>query len=136
MGKIRVYTCFDTAHDQDLRERLVSESRRADSPFEVCDWSRAGDVATEAGREGLRQRIQRVDGVVVLCGEHTDTADCVSASVDIARQEDKPYFLLWGRSDCSCRKPRAARSLDGMYKWTWEMVKSRIRAGTAAQRAS
>ena len=136
MGKIRVYTCFDVAHDQDLRDRFAREARRPDSPFEVADCSRASDAATAEGRLALRARIQQVDEVVVLCGEHTDTAECASASVEIARQEDKPYFLLWGRSECACRKPRAARSLDGMYIWTWDMVKSRIKAAYAAHKPS
>src|SRR3989339_420868 len=36
----------------------------------------------------------------------------------------KPYFLLWGYSDKTCKKPRAALDSDKIYKWTWDNLKS------------
>lgn len=135
MAKIHVFTCFDVEHDADLCAQLTRESHRPDSPFHIADCSSASEIAGAEGRAELRERIRRVDEVVVICGEHTDCAEHVSASLLIAREERKPYFLLWGRGERACRKPRAARSADGMYKWTWENVKSRIKAGSTVHRA-
>lgn len=44
----------------------------------------------------------------------------------IARQEGKEYFLLNGRSDKRCLKPKAALGTDKLYKWTWPNLKKLI----------
>lgn len=61
-----------------------------------------------------------------MCGEHTDTASGVSAELAIAQEENKPYFLLWGRSRKTCKKPKSAKSSDKIYKWTRDNLKSLI----------
>ncbi len=125
MAKIRVFTSFDFNHDEDLRYLFVGQSRNPDSPFEMADWSVkepiTGDWTTK-----IRTRIKKVDQVVVICGEHTDMASGVSAELAIAQEENKPYFLLWGRSGKTCKKPKSAKSTDNIYKWTWDNMKSLI----------
>jgi len=64
--------------------------------------------------------------VIVICGKHTDTATGVNAEIRIARDEEKPYFLLAGRADGGNKKPTAALDSDKMYKWTWDNLKSLI----------
>jgi hypothetical protein len=44
----------------------------------------------------------------------------------IAREEGKPYFLLWGYSDKNCTKPGSATANDKIYKWTWDNLKALI----------
>ena len=62
----------------------------------------------------------------MLCGVHTGTATGVSAELTIAREEKKPYFLLWGRKDKECKKPKSALASDKIYKWTWDNLKKLI----------
>ena len=64
--------------------------------------------------------------VVVICGEHTDTAIGVSTELRIAQDENISYFLLVGYSDKTCYKPKAAKANDKMYKWTWDNLKKLI----------
>ena len=54
-------------------------------------------------KENARRRIRGCDVVVVLCGEHTDTASGVAAELAIAQEESVPYFLLRGHPDCSAQ---------------------------------
>jgi len=77
-------------------------------------------------KEKVRTRIKSVNQMIVICGEHTDTAAGVSAELEIAQDEGLPYFLLYGRSDKTCKKPKAAKASDKMYKWTWENLKQLI----------
>src|SRR5690606_22616821 len=96
-----------------------------DSPFELADWS-IKEPLTGDWKEKARVRIRSVDQVIVICGEHTDTATGVSAELTIAQEENIPYFLLWGRSGKTCRKPKAAKATDKVYEWTWANLKSLI----------
>ena len=125
MTKQRVFTSFDFENDQDLRTLLVGQAKNPDSPFELADWS-LKEPLTGDWKEKIRTRIKSVDQMIVICGEYTDKATGVSAELEIALEEEKPYFLLWGRSGKTCKKPKAAKSADKMYKWTWENLKNLI----------
>jgi len=91
----------------------------------MADWS-VKEPITGDWKTKVRTRIKKVDQVVVICGEHTDTASGVSAELAIAQEENKSYFLLWGRSGKTCKKPKSAKSTDKIYKWTWDNMKSLI----------
>ncbi len=125
MAKPRVFTSFDFDHDGDLRILFVGQSKLLDSPFELADWS-VKAAMTGDWKKKVTDRIRRVDQVVVLCGEHTNTANGVSAEINIARDEGKPYFLLKGRAHTTCTKPTAAKTSDKMYTWNWENLKKLI----------
>src|SRR5436853_3879777 len=112
----RVFTSFDYDHDDDLRTMLVGQSRHPDTPFQLADWS-VKEPFTGDWKKKVRERIRRVDQVIVICGEYTDTATGVAAELLIAQEEDKPYFLLWGRSSKTCVKPVTALATDKVYKW-------------------
>ena len=122
MAAIRVFISFDYDHDLDCKNLLVGQAKNPDSPFEISDWS--VKVASPGWKEDARRRIKSCGQVVVICGEHTDTATGVNEEIRIARSEGKPYFLLNGRPNSYFRKPTAALESDKVYKWTWENLKS------------
>lgn len=125
MTNVRIFTSFDLDNDQDLYERLVGESSNRPSGFEISACSDA-ETMTERWEERVRRRIRDVDEVIVICGEHTDASSRVSAELRIAQEEQKPYFLLWGRRAGMCTKPFGARPADGMYSWTWEILQNQV----------
>ncbi|MEW6411869.1 MAG: TIR domain-containing protein [Candidatus Zixiibacteriota bacterium] len=127
MAKKRVFISFDYDHDLDLKNLLVGQSKNEDSPFEVYDLSIKEELS-EDWKKKARTRIKGCDVVVVICGEHTDTASGVSAELKIAqeREVDVDYFLLWGRKDKTCKKPKAATAADKIYKWTWDNLQALI----------
>lgn len=125
MAKKRVFTSFDFDHDEDLRNLLVGQSKNPDSPFEMADWSVKEPMVGD-WKEKVRTRIRSVDQMIVICGEYTQNATGVSVEVRIAQEESKPYFLLHGRKNKTCTKPKAAKSTDKMYDWTWENLKKLI----------
>jgi hypothetical protein len=124
MSDLRVHMSFDLAHDRDLHDRFVAESRSRSS-FAIASRSEAGEM-TEEWAARVRGRIAGCDEVVVICGEHTDQSPHVSAELKIAQEEKKPYVLLWGRRESMCKKPRSARVDDGMYMWTAEVLERQL----------
>ncbi len=125
MGKKRVFISFDFDHDEDLRNLLVGQAKNPDSPFEIQDWS-VKEPMTGDWKEKVRQRIRRTDLTVVICGEHTHTATGVATELRITREENRPYFLLWGRAGKVCTKPTTAVDSDKIYAWTWDNLKNLI----------
>jgi len=122
---VRAFISFDYDHDADLRVLLVGQAKNPDTPFEIHDWSVKEPFRSD-WKEKVREKIRRVDQVIVICGEHTDAAAGVAAELEIARQENKPYILLWGYKEKNCRKPGTARPEDKIYRWTWANLKDLI----------
>ena len=125
MAKKRVFISFDYDHDETLKTFLVGQAKLPDSPFELADWSIKEHIDGN-WKAKAAARIRAVDVVVVICGRHTDTAVGVSAELEIAQAEGKPYFLLNGYSGQTGVKPRAARPSDKVYNWTWDNLKRLI----------
>ncbi len=125
MAKKRTFISFDYDHDLDLKNLLVGQAKNTDSPFEIADFS-IKEPISEDWKKKARTRIKGCDVVVVICGEHTDTAAGVSAELKIAQEEKVDYFLLKGRANKTCKKPKAAKATDKMYNWTWENLKKLI----------
>lgn len=125
MAVKRAFISFDYDHDEDLRNLLAGQAKNSDTPFEIKDRSIKEPLIGD-WKEKVRRRMDNIDVVIVICGEYTHTAAGVSAEVTIAREAKKPYFLLWGRSEKTCTKPKTALDSDKIYKWTWDNLKSLI----------
>jgi len=108
-SKKRVFISFDYDHDSDLKTLLIGQSKLDDSPFEIADWSVKEELSGD-WKEKVREKIRKVSVVAVICGEYTDTATGVNAEVKITQEEEKPYFLLKGRKDKTCEKPKSAKN--------------------------
>ncbi len=121
----RAFISFDYDHDEDLRNLLAGQAKNTDSPFEIKDRS-LKEPLTGDWKDKVRRRMDNIDVVIVICGEHTHTAAGVVAELTIAREKTKPYFLLWGRNGKTCTKPTSALSTDKIYEWTWDNLKSLI----------
>lgn len=123
MALKRVFVSFDYDHDARLKDLLVGQSKNPDTPFAIADYSIK--VASSDWLEKARVRIRSCDVVIVLCGEHMDTASGVAIELQLAREEHVPHFLLAGYADRTNIKPDGA-STDKLYKWTWDNLKKLI----------
>jgi hypothetical protein len=121
----RTFISFDYDHDNDLKTMLVGQAKLDHSPFTIADWSVKEHIYGD-WQSKVRSRIKQVDIVVFICGEHTENATGVNAELKIAQEEQKPYFLLWGRSAKTCKRPLVAKVTDKIYNWTWDNLKSLI----------
>lgn len=128
MAKTKVFVSFDYDHDEILKLFLIGQSKNEDSPFDLADWSIKEHI-DDNWKKHARRRIRSVDVLCVICGKHTDTAAGVSAELKIAQEEGIPYFLLAGYSDGGNIKPRAAKTTDKLYKWSWPNLKGLIGGG-------
>lgn len=125
MAKKRVFISFDFDHDEDLRNLLVGQAKNPASPFDIADWS-VKEALPGDWKEKVRERIRKTDLTIVICGESTHTATGVAEELRITREEGKPYFLLYGRSQKRCTKPKTALDSDKIYEWTWDNLKKLI----------
>lgn len=124
----KVFISFDYDNDFTLKEFLVGQAKHEDSPFEISDAS-IKEHLTGNWKEKARTRIKSADMMAVICGEKTNTAAGVAAELELAQEEELPYFLLKGYKEKTCVKPTTAKSTDKMYNWTWDNLKNLIAGG-------
>jgi len=74
----------------------------------------------------VRRRIRNADQVIFICSEHTEASASMSNELRIAQQEQTPYFLLWGRREIMCTKPLGAKTAEGMYIWSPQVLQDQI----------
>ncbi|MFI9599798.1 TIR domain-containing protein [Streptomyces sp. NPDC052043] len=117
----RVFVSFDYDYDKPLKDFLIGQAKNPGSPFEIHDWSIK--EASPDWKDKARTRIRASDIVIVICGEHTDTAAGVAIELKIAQAEEIDYFLLNGNSGKNAKKPTTAKATDKIHKWTWENLK-------------
>jgi hypothetical protein len=125
MPDVRVFISCDPDHDEDLHDLLLEQSHRQSSGFEISARSEATTL-TDGWDERVRRKISEADEVIVICGEHTASSVRASAELRVAQEEQKPYFLLWGRRESMCTKPVGSKRDDNMYSWTWEILQDQI----------
>ena len=128
MAKKKAYVSFDYDHDETLKVFLIGQAQHEDTPFDLADWS-IKEAVDKNWKDHARKRLKAVDVMIVICGEHTHTANGVSAEIVIAQEEKVPYFLLNGYKELTCTRPTAALTTDKMYNWTWDNLKTLINGG-------
>lgn len=128
MAKKRVFISFDIDNDEGAKIMLAGQAKHDDSPFDFKDASVKEHLAGD-WKDKVKQRMDNVDLVVVLCGTKTHTATGVAHELQIARDKNKPYFLLAAYADKDCTKPTTAQSTDKVYRWTWDNLKTLIGGG-------
>lgn len=126
--KKRVFISFDFDHDEDVKILLAGQAKLPDSPFDFTDSSVKEHLPGD-WKDKVRRRMDNIDIVVVLCGEHTHKATGVAAELSIAQEKGKDYFHLEAYSDKTCTKPTSAKPTDKMYRWTWDNLKALIGGG-------
>lgn len=123
--KKRAFISFDIDHDEGTKKMLAGQAKLPDSPFDFKDNSVKMHL-TGDWKEKVRRRMDNVDFVIVLCGTKTHTATGVAAELKIAKEKNKPHFLLSAYADKHCTKPTSASASDKVYKWTWDNLKKLI----------
>lgn len=121
----RAFISFDYDNDEQTKIWLAGQAKHPDSPFDFRDNS-VKDHLTGDWKQKVKQRMANIDVVIVLCGTKTHTATGVAAELAIAKELNKPYFLLAAYSDKNCTKPTSASPEDKLYRWTWENLKHLI----------
>ena len=117
MAKTKVFLSYDYEHDLDMKDNLIAQSKRQDSPFSINDLSLSEKISD--WQQKARTSIQACDIFVVLLGDYTHQASGVRREVKIARQIDKRRFQLRERGT----QPKPLEGAGTVVAWKWKNLK-------------
>ncbi|MDD5311916.1 MAG: TIR domain-containing protein [Dehalococcoidia bacterium] len=119
-AKKRVFISFDYDNDKATKDFIVGQSKNADSPFEISDWSMKEAAPQTNWEKEARDRIKRSDVVIVMVGPNTYKAPGVLKEVKIAREEGKKLVQIIGYREGNYT---AVANAGELYRWNWENLK-------------
>jgi len=117
MAKTKVFLSYDYEHDSDMKNNLVAESKRDDSPFSINDLSLREKVSD--WQQKARTAIEGCDVFVVLLGDNTHQASGVRREVRMARQIGKRRFQLRKQR----HSPKPLEGAGAVIPWKWRNLK-------------
>lgn len=118
----RLFISFDYDNDRILKDFMIQQSRRSDSPFNIVDLSLKEAAPEPTWEDKARVAISRSDVVMVILGSKTASAQGVIKEIAMARELEKPVFQMIGYKDGS----RSWAVPDGgrVYEWNWDNLKN------------
>lgn len=119
--KKRVFVSFDFDNDRVLKDFIIGQSEKPDSPFEVADWSMKEAAPQKEWEDDARNRINRSDLVVVMVGRLTYKAPGVLKEVKMARDAGKPIYQIIGYKDS---QPTGVPDAGRLLRWNWDNLKN------------
>ena len=88
MTQVRVFMSCDLGHDHDLKERLIGESLKSFSGFEIVGCSEPAQIK-DLWKERVRRLICDAGEAIFICGEHTELSMQVGTEISIAQDEQE-----------------------------------------------
>jgi hypothetical protein len=117
----KVFVSFDYDNDKTLRDFIIGQSKLADSPFTVTDYSLKEAAPQKDWEKRARAAISRADVFIVMLGPKTGYASGVIKEVAMANDLGKTKFQIVGYKNGSedWAVPGGGRA----YRWNWENLK-------------
>jgi hypothetical protein len=121
VAKTKVFISFDFDNDRVLRDFIIEQARRPDSPFEMQDHSLKEAAPAKDWEAKARAAISRAEQFIVMLGPKTVDAPGVLKEVAMALELDKPRFQIIGYNNgsSSWAVPGGGR----VYSWDWANLK-------------
>lgn len=120
MAKKNVFVSFDFDNDKVLKDFIIGQSKLADSPFSVVDYSLKEEKPEATWEAEAEKRIKKSDIVVVMVGSKTHSAPGVKKEIAMAIKHSKKIVQIIGYKDSS---PTRVPNAGILYKWNWDNLK-------------
>jgi hypothetical protein len=119
--KVPTFISFDFDNDRVLKDFIIEQARRSDSPFSIVDLSLKEAAPLRTWEAKAEAAINRAEVVLVMVGSRTYCAPGVLKEIAIARRLGKRIAQVIGYKDGNYTAvPDAGR----LYKWSWMNLES------------
>ena len=119
----RVFVSFDFDNDLALKEFIIQQAKRSDSPFSIVNTSLKEAAPQNTWVQKATRAIRGSDLVIVMVGRYTHRAPGGLKEIAIARQAGVRIIQVIGYRDGNYKPvPDGGR----LYSWNWDNLKRQI----------
>ena len=118
----KVFVSFEFDNDKKLRDFIIGQSKLADSPFTVTDYSLKEAAPQKVWEKKARAAISRADVFIVMLGPKTRFASGVIKEIAMAKDLSKTRFQVIGYKNG--KEEWAVPDGGRTYRWNWENLKN------------
>lgn len=118
--KTPIFVSFDFDNDRKLKDFIVQQARRSDSPFQIIDHSLKEAAPERNWKTKAFNAISRARVVLVMVGPQTYRAPGVLAEIKMAREQGKKVVQIIGYRDGEYTPVKGAGLL---YRWNWDNLR-------------
>lgn len=122
MAKTKVFVSFDYGTDHSLKEDLIAQAKRQDSPFSVTDVSLQERKPEQEWVSKAQSAIAGCDVFIVILGRNTHSAPGVIQEISIAKGLKKRQFQLRPQG----KRWQPMKGAGEMIVWTWPNLKKAL----------
>jgi hypothetical protein len=112
-----IFVSFDFDNDRKLKDFIIQQARRPDSPFDVIDHSLKEAAPERSWEQKASRAIARAKVVLVMVGPQTYRAPGVLKEIRMARELGKRVVQVIGYRDGDYTPVKGAGQL---YRWNWK----------------
>lgn len=122
MAKTKVFVSFDYETDHSLKENLIAQAKRQDSPFSVTDVSLQERKPEQEWVSKAQRAIAGCDVFVVILGRNTHNATGVLKEIKIANRLGKRCFQLMPQG----KNWQPMDDAGDVVVWTWPNLQKKL----------
>ncbi len=121
MDKKRIFVSFPE-QDSYLRDLLVGQAKKPDSPFEFTDMS-VHEPWDNAWKTNCRTKIKGCDGLIAIITSNTYGADGQIWEIDCAADECVPILCIKTSNYVTNDRTESKIGCRRVYNWDWDTIK-------------
>jgi hypothetical protein len=126
MADPRAFISFDFDHDADQRTLFAGQSKHSKTPFSVQNWSSKEPLPQAEWEKLINIRINNCHLMVVLVSRYTASATGVAKEIQMAKNNDVPFFGVYVDGAGSTTTLPAGLARGRMISWTWPTIAAAI----------
>lgn len=123
MADPRAFVSFDYDYDNNSKVLFAGQAdSKSPTPFTVSDWSSKSALPEAEWEALIEAKINKVNMLIVLVGEHMSTATGVKKEIQFALDANVPVFGVYVNGGGSDSALPAGLARSRTVTWTWPHV--------------
>jgi len=122
----RAFISFDFDHDTTEKHLFVGQSKNSKTPFSIEDWSSKSSLPQEQWEALIKEKINKCNMLIVLCGQTMASASGVSKEIAMAKNQDVPVFGVYVDGANSSSNLPAGLARNRTISWDWDHIANAI----------
>jgi Thoeris protein ThsB, TIR-like domain len=127
MADPRAFISFDFDHNEKQKIYFMGQAKNAKVPFSLQDWSSKSSLPQSQWEAELKSKINKCNCLIVLVGKTMATANGVAKEIQMARDQDVPFFGVYIDGAGTQSNLPVGLARNRTIRWEWDLIKGALK---------